>query len=82
VVERGEVDFVAYGEDFILSGRTVLDGDRLTDMLNRHVNTTSSASRSGASMAAATSNPRAGGLARRALARPRHPGARQRRAST
>ena len=31
-----EVDFVAYGEDCILSGRTVLDGDRLTDMLNDH----------------------------------------------
>jgi hypothetical protein len=31
-----EVDFVAYGEDCILSGRTVLDGDRLTDMLNGH----------------------------------------------
>ena len=36
VAERGEVDFVAYGEDCILSGRTVLDGDRLTDMLNEH----------------------------------------------
>jgi hypothetical protein len=31
-----EVDFVAYGEDCVLSGRTVLDGDRLTDMLNAH----------------------------------------------
>jgi hypothetical protein len=31
-----EVDFVAYSEDCILSGRTVLDGDRLTDMLNGH----------------------------------------------
>jgi hypothetical protein len=31
-----EVDFVAYSEDCILSGRTVLDGDRLTDMLNSH----------------------------------------------
>jgi hypothetical protein len=31
-----EVDFVAYGEDCVLSGRTVLDGDRLTDMLNDH----------------------------------------------
>jgi len=30
------VDFVAYGADCILSGRTVLDGDRLTDMLNDH----------------------------------------------
>ena len=28
--------FVAYGEDCILSGRTILDGDRLTDMLNEH----------------------------------------------
>jgi hypothetical protein len=35
-VGRGEVDFVAYSEDCILSGRTVLDGDRLTDMLNEH----------------------------------------------
>jgi hypothetical protein len=31
-----EVDFVAYGVDCILSGRTVLDDDRLTDMLNSH----------------------------------------------
>jgi hypothetical protein len=31
-----EVDFVAYSEDCILSGRAVLDGDRLTDMLNSH----------------------------------------------
>jgi hypothetical protein len=30
------VDFVAYGQDCVLSGRTVLDGDRLTDMLNDH----------------------------------------------
>ena len=29
-----EVAFVAYGEDCILSGRTVLDADRLSDMLN------------------------------------------------
>lgn len=29
-----EVDFVAYGEDCVLSGRTRLDDDRLTDMLN------------------------------------------------
>lgn len=29
-----EVKFVAYGEDCILSGRTVLDADRLSDMLN------------------------------------------------
>lgn len=32
----GEVDFVAYGEDCILSGRAVLDADRLSDMLNGH----------------------------------------------
>ena len=32
----GEVEFVAYGEDCILSGRAVLDADRLTDMLNAH----------------------------------------------
>jgi hypothetical protein len=32
----GEVDFVAYGEDCVLFGRTVLDGDRLSDMLNEH----------------------------------------------
>jgi hypothetical protein len=31
-----EVDFVAYGEDCVLFGRTVLDDDRLTDMLNAH----------------------------------------------
>lgn len=31
-----EVAFVAYGEDCILSGRTVLDAERLTDMLNSH----------------------------------------------
>ncbi|MDO8484490.1 MAG: hypothetical protein Q7S35_06050 [Candidatus Limnocylindrales bacterium] len=31
-----EVAFVAYGEDCILSGRTILDADRLTDMLNAH----------------------------------------------
>jgi hypothetical protein len=30
------VDFVAYGADCVLSGRTVLDGDRLSDMLNDH----------------------------------------------
>ena len=30
----GEVAFVAYGEDCILSGRTILDADRLSDMLN------------------------------------------------
>ena len=29
-----QVDFVAYGEDCILSGRVVLDADRLSDMLN------------------------------------------------
>jgi len=32
----GQVDFVAYGEDCILSGRAVLDADRLSDMLNAH----------------------------------------------
>jgi hypothetical protein len=31
-----EVAFVAYGEDCILSGRTSLDADRLSDMLNSH----------------------------------------------
>lgn len=31
-----ELDFVAYGEDCVLSGRTVVDGDRLSDMLNDH----------------------------------------------
>jgi len=31
-----EVAFVAYGEDCILSGRTMLDADRLSDMLNNH----------------------------------------------
>ena len=31
-----EVDFVAYGEDCVLFGRTILDGDRLSDMLNEH----------------------------------------------
>ncbi len=30
------VEFVAYGEDCILSGRAVLDADRLSDMLNAH----------------------------------------------
>jgi hypothetical protein len=33
-VMPAEVAFVAYGEDCVLSGRTVLDGLRLTDMLN------------------------------------------------
>jgi hypothetical protein len=33
---REEVDFVAYGEDCILFGRTRLEGDRLSDMLNAH----------------------------------------------
>ena len=33
---RQEVDFVAYGEDCVLFGRTILDDDRLTDMLNAH----------------------------------------------
>jgi hypothetical protein len=32
----GQVDFVAYGADCILSGRAVLDADRLSDMLNNH----------------------------------------------
>jgi hypothetical protein len=32
--DSGEVAFVAYGEDCILSGRTILDADRLSDMLN------------------------------------------------
>jgi hypothetical protein len=31
-----EVDFVAYGIDCVLSGRTTLEADRLTDMLNDH----------------------------------------------
>ena len=31
-----QLEFVAYGEDCILSGRAVLDSDRLTDMLNDH----------------------------------------------
>jgi hypothetical protein len=35
-VDPGQVDFVAYGEDCILSGRAVLDADRLSDMLNAH----------------------------------------------
>lgn len=30
------VDFVAYGEDCILTGHAVLDADRLSDMLNEH----------------------------------------------
>lgn len=30
----GELDFVAYAEDCKLSGRTVMDGGRLSDMLN------------------------------------------------
>jgi hypothetical protein len=34
--EPDTVDFVAYGVDCVLSGRTVLDGDRLSDMLNDH----------------------------------------------
>jgi hypothetical protein len=33
---HAEVAFVAYGEDCILSGRAVLDADRLSDMLNDH----------------------------------------------
>jgi hypothetical protein len=35
-LDTDEVDFVAYGEDCVLAGRMVLDGDRLTDMLNDH----------------------------------------------
>jgi hypothetical protein len=31
-----QVDFVAYGADCILSGRAVLNADRLSDMLNNH----------------------------------------------
>jgi hypothetical protein len=31
-----EIEFVAYGEDCLLVGRTVLDADRLSDMLNAH----------------------------------------------
>lgn len=31
-----EVAFLAYGEDCILTGRTALDAERLTDMLNTH----------------------------------------------
>ena len=31
-----ELAFVAFGEDCILSGRTLLDADRLSDMLNTH----------------------------------------------
>jgi len=34
--ERGLVDIVAYGEDCVLSGRFILDGDQLTEMLNDH----------------------------------------------
>jgi hypothetical protein len=34
--DHGEVDFVAYGEDCVLSGRTILDSGRLSDMLNDH----------------------------------------------
>lgn len=30
------IEFVAYGEDCLLSGRVRLDADRLTDMLNHH----------------------------------------------
>lgn len=33
---RPEVEFVAYGDDVVLSGRIRLDTDRLTDMLNVH----------------------------------------------
>ena len=31
-----EVEFIAYGEDFVLSGQIRMDADRLTDMLNAH----------------------------------------------
>jgi hypothetical protein len=34
--EPAEVDFVAYGEDCVLAGRTILGGMRLSDMLNEH----------------------------------------------
>jgi hypothetical protein len=34
VTVADEVDFVAYGEDCLLSGRAVLQADRLSDMLN------------------------------------------------
>lgn len=34
--DRGEVDFVAYGEDCVLFGRTILNADRLSDMLNNN----------------------------------------------
>ena len=33
---RGEVDFVAYAEDCLLFGRTILGSGRLSDMLNDH----------------------------------------------
>jgi hypothetical protein len=33
---RGEVDFVAYAEDCLLFGRTILGAGRLSDMLNDH----------------------------------------------
>lgn len=33
---RPDVEFVAYGEDVLLSGHIRLDADRLTDMLNAH----------------------------------------------
>ena len=33
---RDEVDFVAYAEDCLLFGRTILGGGRLSDMLNDH----------------------------------------------
>lgn len=34
--DTAEVTFLAYGEDCILSGRTALEAERLTDMLNAH----------------------------------------------
>jgi hypothetical protein len=33
---RDEVDIMAYGEDCVLSGRLLLDGDQLTEMFNDH----------------------------------------------
>jgi hypothetical protein len=36
VAAPDQVDFVAYGVDCILSGRAVLNADRLSDMLNTH----------------------------------------------
>jgi hypothetical protein len=33
---RDEVEIMAYGEDCVLSGRLILDGDQLTEMFNDH----------------------------------------------